>query len=191
MEGETSSQEKYLVEIAERMGKCIASERISPEREQWYYGYAGALAQVFDVDPLLVAQLVNLDYLSVPYVDEDTPLPCYAQLLTMTTTGRDSIGELLAYVTDYRDEAWREPYQHSSFDKARLRLTIAHIAKTYTSANAYFATVSERMWRRRDYLETRYEHYLVLLQKRIDAFLHYGTGYVFDRIEDNRVYFTM
>jgi len=186
-----ADKEKYLAKKAKKMGAINLSAQLDPKSPDFYYRFAGALAAVFAVDPLIVAQLYNYGYLSMPYIPEDWPMPNYAQVLTFRRKGRDPIEELLSFLVSHADPLWHESYQHSAFDKERLRSTISSIALIYSTAVIYVRWVSDRLWRDPFYLETQYGHYVKLLQTRIDAFKK-GEAYVFDHMDEcfNRPVFT-
>lgn len=172
------------------MGNLEPSARVDDTHENYYYHYAGVLAKVFDVDPMIVAQLCNLDYVRLPHTKKDQPLSNYVQLLTATDKGESTMTELLSFMTDFGDPDYREPYQHTEQDRGRLRKAIYDIASKHGSAACYFKWVSLRLWQKESYLEETYPNYLLLLQKRIDAFKSGKQGYVFLHVKDGRAIYT-
>lgn len=182
----TDSTEEYCRSIVTPFASLSDLTSRVEDDDMLYNKFCGALACVFDLDPLLVGHLANLDYIDVPDIEANRTPPNYIQLLTMESGGRDVIEELLSYLTKYCETVWREPYQHSEAEKKLLKQAIANIAQKYKTATAYFETVSRHLWREPQYMATEYTYYLNQLDKRLKAYGE-GRGYVFDKIVDNKV----
>ncbi len=168
--------------MLELMGRVQTSDGV-----EIYHKFCGALAFVFDLDPLVVGHLANQDNIRIPTIGTDAPIPNYIQLLTMKNeTVLDTIEELLSYITHYCEPLHDEPYEHSEAEKQLLRQAIGRIVDRWGTATNYFEWVSERLWRDKNYLATQYKFYCERLERRIVAY-NSGKGYVFDKIVDNKI----
>ncbi len=144
---------------------CLAQPYVG-DHDVLHAKFTAALAQAFDLDPYLVAQLDNLDRLRLPSVKEDCPLFNCAQALTLKA---DPIGEVLSFLFSPTEPVYGEPYAHGRAMYNRIINAITRIAVVYGSAAEYFRAVSLRLWRPADYLAQYYSHYMALLQAQLDV----------------------
>lgn len=165
-------------------GRALA-ERYDAEDEHFRAVFEDALASALEVDPYIVAQVANLDFLRCPNgrVDDidDVALNC-AQLLTHGSKGPDSIEAVLSFLCEPcgRDE---EPYEHSAAMQATIRATLRHILDTYGTADKYFSAVSRTLWRHEKYMVEAMGSYVAPLQMRLCA-LNEGRPCVFDHWDE-------
>lgn len=159
-----------ISDIVDKMnlhGDCLATP-YDGNADDSHFRFAAALAQAFDVDPFIVAQISNYDYLRAPDANSDLPFPNCAQALTMHDADADPTSELLSFLVSHAEPTYDEPYQHSASDMMRIRQAIVKIATEHKTAAEYFRFVSRRLWRTEDYLANNYASYMKVLQDRLD-----------------------
>ncbi len=180
-------EEVYLREEMAKM-KCHGlqlTDRFAPDNDDKhsYAIFHNALVQALDVDPLIVAQVGNLDRLREPETREDQADVNCAQLLTLDDDGTESIENILSFMVDTSDRD-DEPHEHSPLLQMAIRATLVKIAVVDKTAAQYFEAVSRRLWRKADYLASHMPYHMDLLQARLDA-LAQGLPCVFDRLDDD------
>jgi hypothetical protein len=188
------SREEYVRSlVTEPVGMADLMAPVQDGDPLLYSKYCGALAYLLGLPPQLVGHVANLDYVEVPSLArlyEAVGRVNYMQLLTAGRehASRDSIEQVLCYLTYFREPLYDEPYQHTAEEKALLRQALASIAEKHGgSAAAYFAWVSGRLWRDASYLAGHYRFYMDCLQQRLQAYADGVSGYVFDRIDGSQV----
>ncbi len=130
--------------------------------------FAGTLIHALDVQPLVVARLVALEYVTVPRLPKDDAAPNYVQLLTMEPRHRDPVREVLHYLVYERESQYSEAYQRDAFDQAARQHTLHSLRSYYRDAKFYGECVSLRLWCREDYMATHYTDELAQLQRLFD-----------------------
>ena len=159
------------------------ADRFYPKHKDSYITYHKALVLALQVDPLIVAQVANLDFLREPETDDAQADVNYAQLLTLDEDGTSSIRAVLSFMVDLKDRTG-EPYDHSPVMQQAIRDTLERIADEHHTASAYFKVVSRRLWRRRNYLANLMHNEMVLMDLSLTA-LVMGMPCVFDHFDEN------
>jgi hypothetical protein len=120
--------------------------------------FCGALACVFDIDPLIIGRIGNLDYLWRPAINENDVN--YIQWLTLSPDIRDPIQEILSYLFWKTDPVYYERYNKTDKEKDRIRLHMVKIIEKYGTIDKYFECVSTNLWKKSDYIRVNYGGYI-------------------------------
>lgn len=116
------------------------------QKANWgdYEMFCGGLACVFDLDPLIVGHIANLDKLWRPDIPQETQETYvnYIQWLSLPPYYKDPIEEILSYL-------------FSKIDTVHM----FKIIENHGNIDAYFEYVSTRLWKKSDYIRVNYEYY--------------------------------
>lgn len=156
--GDQTGHSTYLHDRVQEMithGRAL-SDRYDPDHPHARSIYQHALAQAMKVDPYIVAQVGNLDFLRRPdHVSCDhnecgiEQINC-AQALTLGNDTR-SIDAIISFLSD-TENLECEPYEHNKEMQETIRKTLKNIGETYDRAGSYLRSVACAMWRDENFL---------------------------------------
>lgn len=176
----------YLHERVKEMNEhgCALTDRYDPHHPQALAIFSHALVLALEVDPYIVAQVGNLDFLRRPTPESDATAVNCLQLLTLDIKGVVSIEAVLGFICCAIDRSG-EPYEHSEAMKNAIRETLHRIAQKHANAHAYFVHVSRNLWRDDRFLiENVCDSYVQELNERLSS-LRQGEGCVFDHFDED------
>ena len=107
-----SSTEEYISKVCTPMTYQDCLQKADYDD---YGKFAGALACIFDVDPKVIGQISNLDFLTPASIKKDEPVN-YIQWVAK----RDNIDEVIHYLFMRYSPSWNEEYEHTSLDRERI-----------------------------------------------------------------------
>lgn len=189
MQGDTTADEQKEAFLAEtvlsmaRYGDALV-EPYDVDSDDAPDRFMAALAQAFDVDPHIVAQLSNMDLLRAPSRHKTDAMPNGAQVLTGDGYAADALQQVLSFLLEPHEPHYSEPYQHSEADRRLIGTTLRDIAWKYGTAVKYFAAVSRRLWCQPHYMATRFKYYMVQMEARLPG-CRRGHALVFSHIDED------
>jgi len=125
--------------------------------EDDYGRFTGALAYIFVIDPLIIAQIANLDYLWRPNIKDKAVN--YIQWLTCDNVMRDPIEEVLCYLFCKKDSCYNEPYEFNLTELKRRADHKLKIIREHGNMDEYFKCVSLRLWKKEGFIEENYGYF--------------------------------
>lgn len=141
-------------------------EIVDPEN---FEKFTGSLMVIFDVDPEILMDLANYDYLWRPEIHEKGFSLNYIQQLTSDKNGnfRCPINELFSFLFTNTEPYCNEKY---IFTQRQKTLRIEHLKKImtkYGGVKKYFEEVSKRLWRDDNYLSENWPYFVDVATKLI------------------------
>ena len=121
-----------------------------------FKNFTGAMMLIFDLDPEILYNLSQMDYLWRPTTDKGYTAN-YIQWLTFSDCEeRDPIEEIFSYLYRNGDAHWNEPYCFSERDIELRKQHLEKIELKYGGLDSYLKIVSNKLWQDSYYLRDNY-----------------------------------
>lgn len=175
----STSREEYISKVCAPMTEQDCLQKASYNE---YEKFAGALAWAFNVDPKVIGQISNLDFLTRASIKKDEPVN-YIQWIVKD----DNIDQVIHYLFMQRDPTYDEDYEHTDLERGRIdnyaKMAVAGCFERYSKnlttiqghlavyfAKDYIRWLAVRLWQDPDDFLSENECYLKYIAK---AFIPY------------------
>lgn len=150
--------------------------------------FAGTISNIFDLDPMIVGRVMNLDYLRRPIIGTDKVN--YIQWITLEdkSTEHEPIDAILSYLFCVSDSHLDKEYMYSDSERRRINTHLFKIVTNYEDTknipygfveqyygsmklDRYFEIVSEKLWKDSKFLHGHYAFHRERAVRKIDRLL--------------------